>query len=152
MFGKLRICDGLPGKLTTGRTCAAMFDVVYEPKATLCGGGLIPSIVSSFMHNDCRSSGRLFCNWFETQPLVFMLVYPSVNMHTFKNPMRHGCGLAFSNRSRRSQNWSGSTFASISSCISSCTFCSTGFGSLLDNSSKLDKNFRHFSLVLCKLA
>lgn len=36
--------------------------VVAPPKATLCGGGLIPSITSSFVTSDCRNSGRLFYN------------------------------------------------------------------------------------------
>lgn len=57
----LAVC--LPGKLTTGLTWAAILDVVYVPKATLCGGGLIPSIVNSFIHSDCRRSGKLFYNF-----------------------------------------------------------------------------------------
>lgn len=67
---------------------------------------------------------------------------------TLRNPMRHGCGLALSKRSRRSQNSSGSTFALTSSWMSVRTFFSTGFGSRVDNSIKLAKNLRHFSLVL----
>lgn len=67
---------------------------------------------------------------------------------TFKNPIRHGCGEAFNNLSNLSQKSSGSTLLSISSCISVRTLRSTDFGSLLDNSNKLARNFRHFSLVL----
>lgn len=69
-------------------------------------------------------------------------------MLTFRNPMRHGCGDALSNFSKRSQKSSGSTFISISSCINVRTFLSTDFGSLLDNSNRFARNFRHFSLVL----
>lgn len=64
-----------------------------------------------------------------------------------RNPIRHGCGEAFNSFSNLSQNCSGSTLASTSSCIRLRTLLSTGFGSLLDNSSKLAKNLRHFSLV-----
>lgn len=71
---------------------------------------------------------------------------------TFKNPMRHGWGDAFNSFSRRSQNSSGSTFMSTNSCISFRTFLSTGLGSLLDNSNKLAKNLRHFSLVVSDFA
>lgn len=62
--------------------------------------------------------------------------------------MRHGCGEALSNLSSRSQKSSGSTFMSISSCINVLTLRSTDLGSLLDNSNKLARNLRHFSLVL----
>lgn len=62
--------------------------------------------------------------------------------------MRHGCGDALSNFSKRSQKSSGSTFISINSCINVLTFRSTDFGSLLDNSNRFARNFRHFSLVL----
>lgn len=95
-------------------------------KTTLAGGGFIPSIDNSFVTSDCRRSGRLF----------------------FKNPMRHGCGEAFNNFSSLSQNSSGSTLASIRSCIKVRTLRSTDLGSRLDNSNKFAKNLRHFSLVL----
>lgn len=94
-------------------------------KTTLAGGGLIPSITSSFVTRDCRRSGRLF----------------------FKNPMRHGCGEAFNNFSSLSQNSSGSTLVSINSCIKVRTLRSTDLGSRLDNSNRFAKNLRHFSLV-----
>lgn len=95
-------------------------------KTTLAGGGLMPSMTNSFVTSDCRKSGKLF----------------------FKKPIRHGCGDAFSSRSSRSQNSSGSTLVSISSCINVRTFRSTALGSRLDNSNKFAKNLRHFSLVL----
>lgn len=104
--------------------------IMLAGKATLWGGGLMPSIVSSFFTSDCRSSGKLF----------------------FRNPIKQGCGLAFSSRSNLSQNSSGSTFASISSCIRIRTFFSTDFGSLLDSSSRFARNFLHFSLVFCWFA
>lgn len=67
---------------------------------------------------------------------------------TFRKPIKHGCGLAFRSLSNRSQNSSGSTLASTSSWISVRTFCSTGFGSRLDSSIRLVRNFLHFSLAL----
>lgn len=67
---------------------------------------------------------------------------------TLRKPIRHGCGLALRRRSSRSQNSSGSTLASTSSWINVRTFRSTDFGSRFDNSIKLVKNFRHFSLEL----
>lgn len=76
----------------------------------------------------------------------------SVEILALRNPIRHGCGLAFNSRSNRSQNSPGSTVASINSCMSVQTFCATGFGSRLDSSNKFARNFRHFSLVLCRLA
>jgi len=95
-------------------------------KTTLAGGGFIPSMTNSFVTSDCRRRGKLF----------------------FKNPMRHGCGEAFNNFSSLSQNSSGSTLVSISSCIKVRTLRSTALGSRLDNSNKFAKNLRHFSLVL----
>lgn len=67
---------------------------------------------------------------------------------TFKNPMRHGWGDALSSLSRRSQNSSGSTFVSTSSCIRFRTLRSTAFGSLDDSSSRLARNLRHFSFTV----
>lgn len=81
---------------------------------------------------------------------IFQKEFFTVSPLTLRNPIRQGCGLALRRRSRRSQNSSGSTLASINSCISVLTFFSTVFGSRLDNSRRLAKNLRHFSLVLCK--
>lgn len=110
----------------TGRTIAEIV-VAVVGKATLCGGALIPSMVNSLRTRDCRNTGRLF----------------------FRKPMRQGWGLAFNSRSSRLQKPSGSTALSISSWISVRTFFSTDLGSLLDKSSKLARNLRHFSLVFC---
>lgn len=62
--------------------------------------------------------------------------------------MRHGWGDALSSLSRRSQNSSGSTFVSTSSCIRFRTLRSTAFGSLDDSSSRLARNLRHFSFTV----
>lgn len=67
---------------------------------------------------------------------------------TFKNPIKQGCGLAFSNFSNFLQNSSGSTLASTSSWINVRTFFSTFLGSRFDNSIKFVRNLRHFSLAL----
>lgn len=104
----------------------ALVTAVAIEKTTCAGGGLIPSMTSSLVTSDCLKSGRLLR----------------------KKPIKHGCGEALSNLSRRSQNSSGSTFVSINSCINVLTFLSTAFGSRLDNSNKFAKNFRHFSLML----
>lgn len=123
-----------------------------EPeKATFAEGGLMPSIVISFVTSDCRKSGRLFyrfCDRKKNQLLALRDFVGGLLDLTLRKPIRHGCGLAFSNRSNRSQNSSGSTLASTSSWISVRTFFSTGFGSRLDSSIRLVRNFLHFSLVL----
>lgn len=106
-------------------TCVGTTGADIE-KTRLGGGGFIPCMTNSPLTSDCRRSGKLF----------------------FKNPIRHGCGEAFNNFSSLSQNSSGSTLVSISSCIKVRTLCSTALGSRLDNSNKFAKNLRHFSLVL----
>ena len=98
-------------------------------------------------NHSVKTSGKKTTPGHENLVWIWIPCYWS-KARTLRNPIRQGCGEALSNRSRRSQNSSGSTLVSISSWINVLTFLSTDLGSRLDSSRRFARNFRHFSLVV----
>lgn len=57
-------CEFIYGSISQNIFIILLTEILaVYPNATLCGGGFMPSITNSFVHNDCLSNGRLFCIW-----------------------------------------------------------------------------------------